>query len=320
MERREQMEIIKRDIYVLRDDLKTPIEYAQGSDAIPIEFTFRDYTIKSGTKARVYVEKASGKAIYNDITANIKGNVITVYPTKQMFAESGIGYMQLEVLEGQKTLMSFVQPLDVKKSLIKIDSENGQNFFEEYFSRMETATNAANEATKEAKDTTAKMEDKAQKGDFSASVAVGSVVTGEPGSAAAVKNVGTVKDAVFEFSIPRGYKGDSGITVAASGMFTLWVDSEKGDLYVDYPDGEEPPKFEYEESTGDLYIIFEEGEVGEVGRKLIGHIRNPLIANLETAEENKGALDAKMGKELKEKIEEAEKNAITNAEIDALGA
>lgn len=311
------MELIKRDIFVLRDDLKTPIEYAQGSDAIPIEFTFKDYVIKSGTKARVYVEKASGKAIYNDITANIKGDVITVYPTKQMFAEEGNAYMQLEVLDGKKTLMSFVQPLSVKRSLIKINSENGQNFFEEYFERMETATEAAKEATADAVATTEKMETKAQNGDFSASIQVGSVVTGDPGSAAAVRNVGTAKDAIFEFSVPRGYKGDSGITVAASGMFTLWVDSEKGDLYVDYPDGEKPPKFLYEENTGDLYIIFEEGDT-EVGRQKLGHIRNPLIANLETSEPDKGALDAAMGRELKEKIENVEKTAITIAEIDEM--
>lgn len=311
------MEIIKRDIYVLRDDLKTPIEYAQGSDAIPIEFNFRDYNIKPGAKARVYVEKASGKAVYEDITSSLNGNKITVYPLKQMFAEEGKGSMQLEVLEGQKTLMSFVQPLVVKKSIIPINSESGSNFFEEYLSRMDQATEEAKEATKEAQDSTAKMEEKAQNGDFSASVKVGSVITGEPGSAAMVKNVGTVKDAVFEFSIPRGYKGDSGVTAPASGMFTLWVDSSTGDLYVDYPDGAEPPEFFYDNDTGNLYIIFEEGD-GEVGRKLIGNIRNPLIANLETAETNKGALDAAMGKELKEEIDGVKTSTISNAEIDAM--
>lgn len=47
------------------------------------------------------------------------------------------------------------------------------------------------------------------KGD-AATIAVGSVVTGVPGSQASVSNSGDENDAVFDFVIPRGDKGDKG--------------------------------------------------------------------------------------------------------------
>ena len=45
---------------------------------------------------------------------------------------------------------------------------------------------------------------------------------------------------------PRGEKGDS--------LFTLQLDDD-GNLWAVYADGGTPPQFEYEEDTGDLYLI-----------------------------------------------------------------
>ena len=45
-----------------------------------------------------------------------------------------------------------------------------------------------------------------------ATIAVGTVTTGEPGTNATVTNSGTSSAAVFDFSIPRGAKGDKGDT------------------------------------------------------------------------------------------------------------
>lgn len=64
-----------------------------------------------------------------------------------------------------------------------------------------------------------------------------------------------------EFKGDKGDKGDkgeqgaSGIMAATAGMFSLYVYPEIGDLYVEYPDGTEPPRFEYEEGEGNLYFI-----------------------------------------------------------------
>lgn len=242
------MNIIKRDVYVLNDDLKWPIDYLQGTNAIPIEFTFRDFDIPSGAKVRVYVSKPSRKGIFENVL-NISGNVVTVEVTPQMVAEVGVSTMQVEVVKEDDILATFVQPINVKATAIPINSESGSQFIEDLLDDVERATERANE-------TTDRMEQKAQNGDFSATVDLGETITGAPGTAAAVTNSGTVKDVVLNFSIPRGAKGESGVTAPSEGMFALWVDSETGNLYVDYPDGTAAPRFELEDN-GDLYYVFD---------------------------------------------------------------
>ena len=53
----------------------------------------------------------------------------------------------------------------------------------------------------------------------------------------------------------QGVKGESGVMVPASGMFSLYLDPETGNLYADYPDGEKPPAFHYDSETGNLYYL-----------------------------------------------------------------
>lgn len=57
--------------------------------------------------------------------------------------------------------------------------------------------------------------DKGDKGD-AATIAVGTVTTGAPTTAASITNVGTSGDAVFNFVIPKGDQGDLGDLSAAS--------------------------------------------------------------------------------------------------------
>lgn len=53
-----------------------------------------------------------------------------------------------------------------------------------------------------------------EKGD-AATITVGTVTTGAPGSAVTIENVGTSGDAIFDISIPEGDKGDKGDTGAS---------------------------------------------------------------------------------------------------------
>ena len=86
---------INRDIYVLSHKVKDPIDYVRLTNDIPIVFTFRDYDIPSGSVAQVYVQKPSGKAVYD--TAAISENVVTVTVTDQMFSELGMSDMQIKI-------------------------------------------------------------------------------------------------------------------------------------------------------------------------------------------------------------------------------
>lgn len=61
----------------------------------------------------------------------------------------------------------------------------------------------------------------------------------------------------------KGDQGESGVMAPSSGMFSLFLDPESGNLYADYPDGENPPAFQYDETTGNLYYLT--GEDAENG-------------------------------------------------------
>lgn len=142
---------IQVDVYTLRNAIKEAIDYVQGTNVIGIVFHFRDFDIPSGVSAKVYVKKPSGKAVYN--TATINGNDINLKVTDQMFSETGITKLQVQITNGSSDLVSFVQPVIVHENNVAGDvpeSKNESNFLDEYIREMESATSAANNATKNA--------------------------------------------------------------------------------------------------------------------------------------------------------------------------
>lgn len=135
---------INRDIYVLSSKVKDPIDYVRLTNDIPIVFTFRDYDIPSGSTAQVYVQKPSGKAVYDD--ASISGNVVTVTVTDQMFAELGVSDLQIRITQGDEKLVSFSQPVRVHPNYTDGDAEQSKNtggFFDDAEQAVENANQAA---------------------------------------------------------------------------------------------------------------------------------------------------------------------------------
>lgn len=55
----------------------------------------------------------------------------------------------------------------------------------------------------------------------------------------------------------KGEKGDSGVIAPVAGFFTLTVDDE-GNLWAHSAEGGTVPNFEYDNATGDLYMITED--------------------------------------------------------------
>ena len=219
---------IERDVYVLKDAIKTPIDYVRGTNAIPIVFHFRDYDIPSGSIAAVYVKKPSGNAVYNN--ASVSGNDVTVDVTTQMFAEFGQNILQIQISKNNDNLVTFSQPVNVHENNTDEDatkSENESTILQD----VKAATAAANEAAESANAAAEEAESKAQAadqaaqdaneasqqiqqnaaaGNYSASVSVGTVTTGDPGTQAQIYNSGTKKDAIFNFIIPQGPQGETG--------------------------------------------------------------------------------------------------------------
>lgn len=135
---------INRDIYILSSKVKDPIDYVRLTNDIPIVFTFRDYDIPSGSAAQVYVQKPSGKAVYD--TAAISGNAVTVTVTDQMFAELGVSDLQIRITQGDEKLVSFSQPVRVHPNYTEGDAQQSQNeggFFDDAEQAVENANQAA---------------------------------------------------------------------------------------------------------------------------------------------------------------------------------
>lgn len=268
------MDRIQRDIYFLRDWVKYPIDYPQGSDAIPLEFTARDYEIPSGATIRVCMKKPSGKTIYNELVGAIDGNTIIIEPEKQMTAEVGRTDLQIEIKKDESTLLSFTYPLNIKRSLMKIDSNDGSNLIDMFLQEVQAAIDRL-EATQNA------IIEAAQNGEFSASVEVGDTATLNPGEAATATNVGTPMDVILNFGIPKGETGDTGprgpqgiqgvqgppgkdgenggngiVTELGAGLFGMYV-NEEGHLIMVVNQGEEIPPLKIVE--GRLKYVLGEG-------------------------------------------------------------
>ncbi len=266
------MNSIARDVYVKRKALNSPISYVRATNAQELQFRFCDFAIPENTEARVYVQKPSGKAVYNN--AVIEGDTVTVEVTTQMFSEVGQSYIQLHLVKGEKNLVTFTQTVDVLQNYTEGDapeSKNESGFFKEYEDRLDEATNAANTATaevrkqmeeiagavedatnaagsanaaageankaaekaekgasdaisaaetateateaandaaKKANEVKNQIQEKADNGEFTGTIRIGDVTTGEPGTQASVENVGTDKDAVLNITIPKGETGE----------------------------------------------------------------------------------------------------------------
>lgn len=141
------MNEIERDIYVKGNGNPVVIRYVQLTNAIPLVFHVRDYTVPSGVEARIYVKKPSGKEVYN--TASISGNMVTVNPTTQMFAETGEQPGQVQIISGSKTLVTFQIIFDVERNIISesaIESTNEYTIIDQLIIDARTAVSAANSA------------------------------------------------------------------------------------------------------------------------------------------------------------------------------
>lgn len=218
-------------------DVRTRIEYVQGTNSIPIILQVVDWEIPEASEARIYVKKPSGKEVYN--SAEVSGNEVTIQPTTQMFVEFGRQLGQVQIVNGDDIAATFLLEFEIEKNLAfessAVESSDEYGILDDLIKQAQTAISDTQAATTQAKaatsaannaaatankaangaDTAAtaannaaeELQEKVNAGDFTASVTVGTVTTGNPGTQASVVNSGTDKDAVFDFTIPRGDTG-----------------------------------------------------------------------------------------------------------------
>lgn len=122
---------IQRDIYVLKDVLKTPIEVVEGNDAVTIEFYVRDFDIPATAAAVVY-SIGSGMDEPNKMLADVDGNKISITPTAAFFV-SGKNTLQIRIISETKRLITFQETVKCKSKMNFSDDqeENQQTLVEQ---------------------------------------------------------------------------------------------------------------------------------------------------------------------------------------------
>lgn len=215
---------IERDILVRQDHSSfDQISYVQGTNDIPIIFHIQDYELESGTAARVYVRRPDGTAEYDIATVN--GNDITVDVKTSMFSVVGDNMLQVNLFKGEDKLATFAITVHVKKNYAycTIKSENVTDIFDQTLAKMEEATGKANTAAQN-------IQEKAERGDFTSTIRIGEVTTGEPESQASASNSGTDKDAVIDLTIPQGYQG---VSMRMAGAWVVGKEYVNNTSYID---------------------------------------------------------------------------------------
>lgn len=139
------MDTIKRDVYVLKDTLKIPIEITEETNAIKFEFCVRDYTIPADATAVVY-SIGSGMTEPNKALADIDGNNIIIKPESGFF-KVGNNTIQIRVISGQKRLISFTENVKCKNAINFADEteEQQQTLIEQILDAYGIVTGAIGE-------------------------------------------------------------------------------------------------------------------------------------------------------------------------------
>lgn len=115
------MNTIKRDVYVLRNTIKIPIEVTKGTDAISFEFTVRDYNLPATAVAVAYAYRMGMKKP-NSTLCDVSGNVISFQPSANFF-EVGNNELQIRVINEDESLISFKEKVKCSDSMGFPDEE-----------------------------------------------------------------------------------------------------------------------------------------------------------------------------------------------------
>ena len=115
------MNTIKRDVYVLRNTIKIPIEVMKGTNMVGFEFTVRDYDIPATAAAVAYAYHRSMKKP-NSMLCEITDNVIVFTPVSAFF-EVGINELQIRVVNEDKSLISFKEKVKCSDAMGFPDDE-----------------------------------------------------------------------------------------------------------------------------------------------------------------------------------------------------
>ena len=106
------------EVRLLKKRLTCPtIDVVQYDTGVQLVFSLVDFDIPSGTSATLYVQKRSGKFVYQEKDIAVSGNTITIDLENQALTEHGETKYQIMLKNGTDTVTTFAGVLRIEKSL-----------------------------------------------------------------------------------------------------------------------------------------------------------------------------------------------------------
>lgn len=105
------------DIYLTQKRNVRVIDVVQYDTGIQLVFTVKDFTIPSGATATLYVQKPSGKFVYQEDGITVSGNTVTISLENQAITEHGKAPYQVSLKSGSDVITTFTGLMMVEKSL-----------------------------------------------------------------------------------------------------------------------------------------------------------------------------------------------------------
>lgn len=103
---------IKKEIYVLREGLKSKINYVEGTTMVPIELHIADFVLPTDSAGVVYA-LAVGMTKPKKIVAEVKNNSVIFIPEGDFF-KKGINVIQVRIISKTQTLITFEETVECK--------------------------------------------------------------------------------------------------------------------------------------------------------------------------------------------------------------
>lgn len=105
------------DIYLTKKSNVRTIDVVQYDTGINLVFNVKDFDIPSGAVAKLYVQKPSGKFVFQETGINIVDNTILISLENQAITEHGKVPYQVSITNGSDMITTFTGLMMVEKSL-----------------------------------------------------------------------------------------------------------------------------------------------------------------------------------------------------------
>lgn len=115
------------EVGLLRKRPLQVVELVQHDTGIQLVFIVADFEIPAGTTAMLYVQKPSGKFVYQEAGITVSSNSVTVDLENQALTEYGVASYQLQLTNGENRISTFAGILRVEKSLAEANAEESKS-------------------------------------------------------------------------------------------------------------------------------------------------------------------------------------------------